>query len=122
MGMYDEVICHYPLPWPEVQNQIWQSKNTPAQYLERYEIRADGTLWHEAYIKRFKKDASSPLGFRLYRDDVHWAQVSDFCGELEIHTSVEHADHPGGQWYSVRFWFRNGTVKDMISSREATHG
>ena len=122
MGMFDEVICHYPLPWPEVQDSIWQSKNTPAQYLERYEIRADGTLWHEAYTERFEKDASSPLGFRLYRDDVHWVQVSDVGGELEIHTFVEHADHPGGQWYRVLFWFRNGTVKDMISSREATHG
>ena len=122
MGMFDEVICHYPLPWPEVQDAIWQSKNTPAQYLDRYEIRSDGTLWHEAYTSRWEEDASSPLGFRLYRDDVHWVQVSDVGGELEIHTFVEHADHPGGQWYRVLFWFRNGTVKDMISSREATHG
>jgi len=122
MGMFDEVICHYPLPWPEVQDAIWHSKNTPAQYLERYEIRADGTLWHEAYTERFEKDASSPFGFHLYRDDVHWVQVSGFCGELEIYTSVKRADHPGAQWYSVRFWFRDGTVKDMISSREATHG
>ena len=122
MGMFDEVICHYPLPWPEVQDSIWQSKNTPSQYLDRYEIRSDGTLWLEAYTSRWEEDASSPLGFRLYRDDVHWVQVSDVGGELEIHTFVEHADHPGGQWYRVLFWFRNGTVKDMISSREATHG
>ena len=122
MGMFDEVICHYPLPWPEVQDSIWQSKNTPSQYLDRYEIRSDGTLWLEAYTSRWEEDASSPLGFRLYRDDVHWVQVSDVGGELEIHTFVEHADHPGGQWYRVLFWFRNGTVKDMIPSRETTHG
>jgi hypothetical protein len=27
----------------------YQTKSTPAQYMDTYEIRADGSLWHEAY-------------------------------------------------------------------------
>jgi len=119
MGMFDNVHCHYPLPWPEVQDATWQSKDTPAQYLDEYEIREDGTLWHEAYTSRWEKDDSAPLGFYLYRDDVHWAQVSDVSGELEIHHLAENTSSPGGRMYSIRFWFWGGKVKDMIPTQGA---
>ena len=114
MGMFDKVRCFYPLPWPEVQDTTWRSKDTPAQYLDSYEIREDGTLWHEVYTARWEKDHTAPLGFNLYRDDVHWAQVSDFCGELGILHSVQ-----SGGWYRVRFWFRDGKVCDMIPTQGA---
>lgn len=113
MGMFDRVRCRYPLPWFEVQEVVWQSKDTPAQFLDQYEIREDGTLWHEAYTLRVEETEESMLGFYLHRDDEHWVPVSDFCGELEIHHTRNMRTSPRIE-YSVRFWFRDGKVKDII--------
>lgn len=49
MGMFDYLRCHYPLPWEGATALEYQTKDTPAQYLDQYEIRADGTLWHKDY-------------------------------------------------------------------------
>jgi hypothetical protein len=99
MGMFDEVRCLYPLPWPEAADfgREWQSKDTPAQYLDLYEIREDGTLWHERH------------------EDKTWVHVK-YTGEIEIHHM---AGSPPGRylWYSVRFWFRDGVVKDCVPAK-----
>lgn len=46
MGMFDYVRCQYPLPVEGANALDYQSKDTPAQLLETYEIRGDGRLWH----------------------------------------------------------------------------
>lgn len=119
MGMFDEVRCLYPLPWPaeELAGLEWQSKCTPAQYIDDYEIRADGTFWHEAYTVRFEEDPKAPVGFRIYRDIPHWEQVP-WEGELEMHAGRELPGEPGRVHYSVRFWFRDGLVRDMIAHKD----
>jgi hypothetical protein len=45
--MFDELTVAYPLPdgW-DPAGQVFQTKDTPSQWLERYELRADGSLWH----------------------------------------------------------------------------
>jgi len=107
MGMFDEVRCAYPLPWPEVQDSVWQSKYTPAQFLDQYEIRADGTLWHEAYTQRVEESDDAPAGFWIHRENAKWEQVA-FTGELEMHELTD------DYWYSVRWWFVDGKVKDRV--------
>lgn len=52
MGMYDHIICRYPLPtappsWA-TPDQQYQSKSLGCQ-MDLYEIRDDGTLWLEEY-------------------------------------------------------------------------
>ena len=112
MGMFDDVRCLYPLRYPEVQGAAFQSKDTPAQILDQYEIRDDGTLWHEVYDTRVEQSDKAPCGFWVHRDNVRWEQVL-FSGELEIH----HCEgKPPETWYSFRFWFRDGVVKDVIPS------
>jgi len=113
MGMFDNVTIRWPLPWPEVQNSQWQSKDTPTQFLNDYEVREDGTLWHLAYDQRIEKDAKHPMGFHLYRDNERWEQV-DWDGGIECHEYIEHENRPGGMEYSVTFWFRNGRVADAV--------
>lgn len=49
MGMFDYLRCEYPLPVDGANALEYRTKDTPAQYLDRYEIREDGTLWHEEY-------------------------------------------------------------------------
>jgi hypothetical protein len=46
MGMFDYIACYYPLPDGEDgAGMEFQTKDTDSQYLDRYEIRADGTLF-----------------------------------------------------------------------------
>jgi hypothetical protein len=52
MGMYDYIICRYPLPtvppsWA-TPDQRYQSKSLDCR-MDLYEIRDDGTLWIEEY-------------------------------------------------------------------------
>ena len=49
--MFDEVDCQYPLPDGFVPKggAVAQTKDTDAQSLDLYEIRADGTIWQEVY-------------------------------------------------------------------------
>lgn len=49
MGMFDDIVCKYPLPVPGANALRYQTKDTPMQYLDLYEIREDGTIWHEEY-------------------------------------------------------------------------
>ena len=48
MGMFDDIVCKYPLPFPEdTKGYIpngFQTKDLDCG-LDSYEIREDGTLW-----------------------------------------------------------------------------
>ena len=48
MGMYDDIVCKYPLPLPEDTKGYvpdrFQTKDLE-NLLNLYEIREDGTLW-----------------------------------------------------------------------------
>jgi hypothetical protein len=116
MGMFDYVKCDYELPWPEAKDFgfEWQSKETDDQYLSRYEIRADGTLWHEHYDLRWEEKPDAFLGIVQHRDNPRWEQVQH-TGELEIHHIIGNA--PDHTWYSVLFWFRDGIVKDCVPKK-----
>lgn len=112
--MFDWVKCDYPLPWPEAADFgfDWQSKDTDAQYCDRYEIRADGTLWHENYDARWEKDTHAILGVYRYRDNIRWEQVQ-CTGKIEIHHWVEDVG-----MYSVSFWFRDGVVRKAVFDKQ----
>lgn len=111
MGMFDELTILFELPWPEVQDSLWQTKDTPAQSMDYYEVREDGTLWHHRYDERLIRDEVSPIGRSCHRIHRDWKQV-DYSGELECH---EHT--PGGVWYIIRFWFVGGVVADAIYTK-----
>lgn len=49
MGMFDYLTCKYPLPAAGANDLQFQTKDTPAMWMDSYEIDADGLLWHELY-------------------------------------------------------------------------
>ena len=49
MGMFDYIRCNYKMPISVIGNAEYQTKDTPAQFMDHYEIRPDGTLWHQNY-------------------------------------------------------------------------
>lgn len=69
MGMFDELLCLAPLPdgW-DPAGEVFQTKDTPEQYLTRYVLRADGALIHEASGERVEHHG--PLEF----------YTSNWCG------------------------------------------
>jgi hypothetical protein len=118
MGLFDDVKCLYPLPWPEAIGGWFQSYDTPAQYCEKYEIRESGELWYRNVVRKFEENPSHPLGFQMAEQSSEWVREM-VTGEIELHTyrTFEGAAYS----YSVQFWFRDGLVKDMVCRKEPNH-
>lgn len=126
--MFDEIKCKYRLPLPQYQDLQFQTKDTSEQYLDQYEIREDGTLWHEAYDvedrSEFGKwrrehpneeipDTLSGLGSlagMASRINKHWEQVKDFTGEIQFYTGIG-KDREG--WVEFSAYFVNGTLNQL---------
>lgn len=107
MGMFDTVACRYPLPRKVADADDFQTKDTPAQFLDHYEIREDGTLWHEAYDLQ-RTGGPSILDCHLERLNRRWEPV-DFDGELAIYAFGEEP----GDWIEFLFTFQNGRVRSV---------
>ena len=103
MGMFDTVRCLYDVGHGDLSAVEFQTKDTDAQYLDLYEVRADGTLWHEEYDRRFEEDANAFFGFWIHRENQRWVHVP-MTGEVEIY---------GGD-FNIKFWFVDGRVKDVV--------
>lgn len=50
MGLFDEIVCEYPLPdgWVPPAGTLFQTKDTEDQYLSRFTLGADGKLRRES--------------------------------------------------------------------------
>ena len=88
MGMFDEIRCLYPLPLEGANARTYQTKDTPAQFTDLYEIREDGTLWHEAYDLEDQSDPNATGIERIFgmcaRVNERWEPV-DFTGEIRFY-------------------------------------
>ncbi len=99
MGMYDEIICKYPLPDKEVQHHVFQTKDL-AQNMCRYSITSEGRLvlfpWMVDEIsKKSKYDMEDP-------------KIINFNSRLEFYTSfTEDGKH---KWYEYVARFKNGKL------------
>jgi len=49
MGLFDEIVCEYPLPdgWVPPKGTVFQTKDTDDQYLVRFTLCEDGKLRRE---------------------------------------------------------------------------
>lgn len=105
MGMFDDIKCKYLLPLPQYQDLGFQTKDTEAQYCDNYEIREDGTLWHETYDTEDRSEVGKWMRehpgekvketFTLLqyagcssRTNKKWEQVQDFTAEIRFYTSL----------------------------------
>lgn len=116
MGMFDYLNCDYPLPVEGAPTTGYQTKNTPAQALDVYTIRADGTLWGQEYDfeDRSDPDAKGIMAFAGCATRVNHRDV--FCpmtGEVRFYTSMD-----GGGWVEFSAYFTNGKL-DILNVIEA---
>jgi hypothetical protein len=136
MGMFDELKCHYPLPLAGANALDYQTKDTPAQFLDEYEIRADGTLWHEAYdiedrseLGKWKREhpGQDPppdktgimsIAGLMTRVNKRWEQIT-LTGEIEFHTIYSIVDGKlknaiaKDRWLSWSAYFVDGKLNQI---------
>lgn len=129
MGMFDDLRCKFPLPLPQFEEMLFQSKDTPAQFMDAYEIREDGTLWHESYdvedqSKKAEWVAAHPgeappaelntmenafLGC-MARVRKRWEQVTDFVGEIRFYNTISPS---GSGWIEFSAYFVGGKLNQL---------
>jgi hypothetical protein len=118
MGVFDYLRCHFPLDLPGANELEYQTKDTPAQYLDHYEITKDGILRHEDYDV---EDRSEPgeTGIKSIHGmmtpiNKRWVEEREFTGEIEFGSSWI-----SGEWGSYnnagsilfRAYFQRGELR-----------
>jgi hypothetical protein len=116
MGLFDYLRCSYPLPRPGANDLEYQTKDTNAQYMEHYEIRADGTLWHELYDT---EDRSAPTATGLTallgcatRVNKRWDRDM-MTGEI-VFTAYPGHDYSDANCFSFSAYFVAGELKHLV--------
>jgi hypothetical protein len=117
MGMYDELRCEYPLPVEGANQLLFQTKDTPSQYLDLYVIKADGSLWHETYDTEDRSDPNATGLEAIFgcatRVNQRLCQVTDFTGEIQFYgTSVDGKWTPEN-WTEFSAYFVGGSLKHL---------
>ncbi len=127
MGMYDTIKCLYPLPLPSILDVMgelkdrnfcefdYQTKDLD-NCLDHYEIRADGTLWHELYDIEDKSDPNA-TGVRRWaglglctKTNIHWIQMADYSGVITFYTGVDDDSYVSDYWIEYDAVFSNGKL------------
>lgn len=108
MGLFDYITCLYPLPIKGKFN--FQTKSTPAQFMDKYEIREDGTLWHENYDIEDHSDPNAQ-GFKKFigcmtKVNRKWEQ-ENFTGEIQFDDVVDN------KWIVFSSYFVKGQLKEL---------
>lgn len=134
MGMFDDLRCKYPLPVEGANDLAYQTKDTPCQYMEMYEIREDGTLWVEEYDtedqsvcgqwkrdfpgKPVPDDIAYQMGGCMTRVNKRWEQVKNFTGEIRFYTNLDGKGKDRG-WIEWSSYFFHGqlSVLHLIEHR-----
>jgi hypothetical protein len=114
MGMFDYIICKYPLPIEGLHNQVFQTKSMDEDpSLEHYEIREDGTLWREEYEIEDRSDPSAKGMERFIgmgtRVNLRWFAMNDFAGEIRFYTVLD--DKDSRRWVEMSAIFENGRTE-----------
>lgn len=132
--MFDDIRCLYPLPVDGANKLDYQTKDTPAQFCDQYEIREDGTLWHEDYDTEDRSDRGKwmtdnpgkepPEIFDtigswcgcMTRVNRRWVQVA-FRGELQFYTNLGKTG-----WIEWSAYFVDGKLNQIHLSEHRKEG
>ncbi|MFD0917985.1 hypothetical protein ACFQ14_16395 [Pseudahrensia aquimaris] len=77
MGLYDNIICEYPLPEPIAPDGVeFQTKDTPDPHLRVYTITANGRLHLDGSDQNFDGEV------RFYGDGDTSGEWYDYCAKF----------------------------------------
>jgi hypothetical protein len=86
MGMFDEIVCEYPLPRPEFQHAVFQTKDLD-NTLARNTITKDGRLRIETWQYVHRDDPTAFFGFVLDRQNWYEFIDQEYHGDLFFYTN-----------------------------------
>ena len=124
MGVFDNIIVEYPLPglldrgW----DWDWQTKDTPAQFMDVYKIDGDGELWHQAYEIEDQSDPNAE-GIRRFvgtmtRVNKRWEAVPTFTGTIRFYDGDASSWHQKLRgWWEYEAVLLDGMVVDVSGGR-----
>lgn len=107
MGMFDSLICHSPLPFPEemptalrvfLQATEYQTKDLNC-WMDHFELRENGTLWREEYDIEDHSDHTVEGLMRIAgcatKVNKRWKAAVDVFARITFYTSIG-AEYTGG--------------------------
>ena len=106
MSLYDELRVLYPLPVGG-RDTDFQTKDTDAQFCDRYELREDGTLWHHTYDAVVGDREDAPWEITIYGINYRWEQEA-LTGALRFYASIGEDG-----WLEYVAWMVDGVLKDL---------
>ena len=113
MGMFDYLRCHYPLPVEGANARLYQTKDLD-DMMDLYEIRADGTLWHEEYDEEDRSDPRAEGLWRfsgmITRVNQRWEPLA-LTGEVRFYDTIR-STTPNG-WIEWRASYHKGVLKEL---------
>lgn len=112
MGMFDQLLCAYPLPDPEVQDAVFQTKSLD-NALETYYISEDGRLLR-AKNPVIRQHEDSTLDMLMVPEDGVWDEPVNHSGPVDFYYSTK-----AGRWVEYRAHFSKGQLTDLSKRKEA---
>lgn len=117
MGMFDNLRCEYPLPVDGANELLFQTKDTPVQFLDLYKIDVDGQLWHENYEVEDQSDPNAEGFARLAgcctRVNQRW-EKENFLGVITFYSMLDEEDE--SSWVEFSAEFIDGKLRKMTHS------
>jgi hypothetical protein len=117
MGMYDDIVCKYPLPLPEdTKGYIpngFQTKDLD-NALDCYEIRKDGTLWLRECEREYTEgDPNGKTFFEKFgmvkETKVWWTHVKT-TSTIRMYDYNNYSDGPYDYWVEFEIVFIDGVI------------
>ncbi len=128
MGMYDDIICKYPLPLPQdtkgFEPRGFQTKDLD-NALDCYEIREDGTLWLRECEREYTE--GNPNGktwsekFGIVKETKVWWTHVKLTKSIDIY-DYQHGEGEYDYWVEFEIVFIDGVIdKIKLIKFEATN-
>ena len=117
MGMYDNIVCKYPLPLPEDTKgyilESFQTKDLDCG-LDCYEIRDDGTLWlRECEREHIDGDPNGKTfseKFGIIKEIKHWWTHVKTTTTIRMYDYNNYNDGPYDYWVEFEVIFIDGVI------------
>lgn len=101
MGVFDEILYN---------RELYQTKDTPAQCLELYEIRGD-ELWYKEVEREYVKDEEHILGGYLTEVSHEWKFCKNFDGLIRFYREdKENGGYKEDKWIEYKALFMDGKI------------
>jgi hypothetical protein len=117
--MFDSVICEVPLPRLGVTDRVFQTKDTPAQFLDTYVIRADGRFVHRDPIMEEVPEGEREHEWHILRR-VGGDRDEDWTGEVCFYTFFDQKRSAG--WVEFKAVIVRGKLDgdiELVEFRES---